>query len=144
MQQRIQHNLFVEFFGNSFSFYNLTYDFSYKIAYKHKIAMGLGGQCLPYDSDVVLGLSPQINYIYGKKHHFELGIGYSILWGGYDIDVLRTIPIRTGYRYQKEKGGFLWKIAFVTLYSEDLRWFPNFNFYPWGSVAFGYSFKNKK
>jgi len=90
--------------------------------------------------------------LYGKKHHLEVGIGASYL-----MDIIYPsytgmwyIPFRIGYRYQRENGGFFFKIAYMPgfwfdrHYEED-RIIPIKDFTPyWGGVAFGYTFKNKK
>ncbi|MCL2073239.1 MAG: hypothetical protein FWH18_04925 [Marinilabiliaceae bacterium] len=153
-----QHSLFFELFGSSLHTYNITYDCSFKMAEKHKIALCMGVH-YTFAHVGYYGISPQINYLYGKKNHLELGIGYSLLYRtpwdynkgefifGFD-DVKRYVPIRIGYRYQKEQGGFFWKIAYVPFYCVD-----EYNFYSvkgknfafvWCGVAFGYTFKYKK
>ena len=147
----IQHNLYFELLGNSIAFYNITYDCSFKIAEKHKIAVGFGGQYFPNISgfqNKMFGLSPQINYLYGKRHHLELGTGYTIqlMPKEYELDYLATIPVRVGYRFQKSEGGYFWKIGYVALFGEAIRgeMWRSFPFVPWSGVAWGYTFKNKK
>ena len=141
--QNKQHSLFVEFFGNAFSFYNITYECSFKMAKYHKIAIGLGGTFLPLDGEIYHGLNPQINYLYGAEHHhIELGIGYYIWWDKWSIDE-NYIPMRIGYRYQRDDGGFFWKIAFVLL-NGNFYFFNDSQFIKWGGVSFGYTFKKKQ
>jgi hypothetical protein len=136
---KIQHSLFIELLGTSAFRYNVTYDCSFKLAEKHKIAAGLG---LQYTRDLC-GLSPQINYLYGKKFHLELGIAYThqieppSSYGRYYP--LQIIPMRMGYRYQKENGGIFYKLALVyyLVCNYDTGEMPRFS---WGSVALGYTF----
>ena len=134
----IQHTLFAELLGSSVFFYNITYDCLFAFTKEHKIAIAAGFQ-YPSFFDVsyhTFGGSIQVNYLYGvKNHHLEIGTGITTLdfikWN--DI----YIPIRMGYRYQRNNGGFFWKVAFTPTVSL-------FGFGPSGGVAIGYTFKNKK
>jgi len=136
--ENIQHSVFLEFLGNTSPLpCNITYDCSFRIAKKHKIALGLG---ISYFNGTFI--SPQINYLYGKKHHLELGVGTNLgLWTD-TWRVLNFMPTRIGYRYQRNNGGFFWKIAFVPHFA--IRETEISPIIPSAGVAFGYTFKNKK
>ena len=145
-----QHNIFLEFCGNSFFIYNITYDFSFQIAKKQKIAVGLGGQYSPSGINMlfrpsVTGIYPQINYLYGENNaYLEVGTGYTFFWfypGG--VELSQFVPLRIGYRYQKDNGGLFWKIAFVTFWGDQI-WWDGYKVTPWGGVAFGYTFKKRE
>jgi len=145
----VQHTVFLELGGNSIFFYNITYDCSFQLAEKRKIAAGLGFQYFPGSSDSFLfsnpfiGFSPQINYLYGQKHYLEIGTGITFLNEREGL----CIPIRIGYRYQRDNGGLFWKIAFVPLFGEDLYFemgTSKLPFFPSVGIAFGYTFKSKK
>ncbi|MCL2073237.1 MAG: hypothetical protein FWH18_04915 [Marinilabiliaceae bacterium] len=145
-----QHSLFLEYWGSALYTYNITYDCSFKTAEKHKIALSMGVH-YTFAHVGYYGISPQINYLYGQKNHLELGIGYSFQYEtpwdhnkgefifGFD-NLLRYVPIRIGYRLQKEQGGFFWKIAYVPSYRVEEKRIS----FIWGGVAFGYTFKKKK
>ena len=156
----VQHTLFLELGGNSIYIYNITYDCSFLLGQKHKIAVASGFQYIPVDDGFLLtksfGTSMQVNYLYGIKHHLETGIGITFPFflyydgdGAFGYKGSHTwktqsyffIPIRIGYRYQKSGGGFFWKVAFVPLlWIEDEK----LHCVPSGGVAIGYTFKNKK
>ena len=147
LYKNAQHNLFFELFGSSWYIYNITYDCSFQLKEKNKISVGLGMQYFPRLD--LYGMTPQINYLYGKRRHLELGVGYAILrekWfhnsGYYKYFVLHSIPIRVGYRFQKEEGGYFWKIAVLGLIGD---FYPLYGTYilPYAGVSFGYTFKKR-
>ncbi|MDR1739527.1 MAG: hypothetical protein LBR45_02075, partial [Bacteroidales bacterium] len=156
-KNKIQHNLFLELGGNSVYLYNITYDCSFQLEEKHKITAGLGFQYMPFKVFIffyphTFGLSPQFNYLYGKKHHLEIGTGITapfFLYYHYYTQEWRTnsgiiIPLRIGYRYQRSDGGVFWKIAFVPLFGKGM-YFPvgktgKIPFFPSGGVSIGYTF----
>lgn len=60
-------------------------------------------------------LSPQISYLYEKKHNLELGIS-GLYFYNKRVDVTVSVFSRyiitcIGYRYQKPDGGICWRIA---------------------------------
>jgi len=154
--EKIQHNLFVEIGGNSVYLYNLTYDCSYAFTEKHKIAVGAGVMYMPKFSWIVLdpifGASVQVNFLYGKKHHYlETGTGISFPFAfEYYKNVWITnldffIPMRIGYRYQRSDGGLFWKIAFVPCIAPIGDYFLGKVIpIPSAGIAIGYTFKTKK
>lgn len=163
----IQHSLFVEFFGSSAQYYNITYDCAIALNKKNRIAIAAGvGYIPPISEYTSIGISLQANYLYGQKHYLEIGTGITIptiyypTWLQYTYtdgllydlvtsnwifstrDVL--IPVRIGYRYQKNNGGLFWKIAFVPLFSMKNTHFLDMPFLPSAGVAIGYTFKTNK
>ena len=54
---------------------------------------------------------------------------------------MKAVPIRIGYRYQRENGGFFWKIAFVPSFSNVYE--DSFTFKPSGGVALGFTFRKR-
>ena len=147
-----QHTIYAEGLGNAYwGWYSIGYDYTLKLKPKHKLSFNFGINS--YFVIPILTLAPQISYLYGKKHHLELGVG-ATYWMNISNPVYYTgmwyIPFRIGYRYQRENGGFFFKIAYMPgfwfdrHYEED-RIIPIKDFTPyWGGVAFGYTFKNKK
>ena len=133
-----QHNLFLEI-GGTGGLYNITYDCSFALSEKRKLAVGLGGLYIP---QLLYFISPQINYLFkGKKNsHLELGSGYALVWFSGDLVPVQYVSIRIGYRYQRENGGFFWKITIVPTYEIGDLFLPM----PIPGIAFGYTFKNNK
>lgn len=163
----VQHSLFIEFFGSSASYYNLMYDCSFLLAEKHKIAIAAGIGYLPplpvLETHPSVNVSLQANYLYGKKHHLEIGVGVAFpeLYaptnisyssdGRYEVsDDWRfstnhlIIPVRIGYRYQKNRGGLFWKAAFVPYFSEQIYHVLKLPFVPGVGVSIGYTFNSEK
>lgn len=160
-KNNIQHTMFLELFGSANNLYNITYDCSFKLAEKHKLAVATGIGLLPFEInryfDPYVSISLQVNYLIGRKNsHFEIGTGITNLllfyqitynygnnreieWGNYNMF---GIPLRIGYRYQSDNGGVFWKFALVpTYYHNDYYYFP---IHPFAGAAIGYTFKNKK
>jgi hypothetical protein len=159
-----QHTIYTEFFGNAGLWYSVGYDYTLKLKEKHKLSFNCGFQYFPitnyfpdfppagsYPKLILYGsqitISPQINYLYGKNHHLDLGIG--ITYDAYINHKDRKIkeglgfmmPFRIGYRYQREKGGFFFKIAYTPIYLISIDFF-DIKFIPlFAGIAFGYTFK---
>ena len=81
-----------------------------------------------------------------------MGVGASY-WMDISSPVYYTgtwwVPFRIGYRYQRENGGFFFKIAYMSGFFFEKHYddevIPIRDFIPyWGGVAFGYTFKHKK
>ncbi|MDR0830611.1 MAG: hypothetical protein LBN95_10965 [Prevotellaceae bacterium] len=157
-----QHTIYVEGFGNYINFYSIGYDYTLKLKEKHKLSFNFGvSYFLRHYVNAIcssITFAPEINYLYGKNHHFELGVGFL-----YDLELFHHplessytnnewfVPIRVGYRYQREKGGFFFKIAYIPSFTSygAVTFTDNENakfwFMPFGvGVAFGYTFKNRK
>ncbi|GHV43705.1 hypothetical protein FACS1894180_3590 [Bacteroidia bacterium] len=158
--KNIQHNLFLEL--GVTSMYSITYDCSFPIAEKHKIAVAAGFQYTYFPVKGYLfiphtfGTTMQVNYLYGHNHHLEIGMGITFPSVAYYEKQQQkwltnnhvVIPLRIGYRYQRENGGLFWKIAFVPLFGEGM-YFPvgkegKIPFFPSFGVSIGYTFKNKR
>lgn len=131
-----KNSIYVEMFGSAGYIYNISYDrivFAHK---KSKVSAAMGLQYIPdgYGNDeVVFSCSPQINYMYGIKHHFETGIGIAAFNTGEYV-----IPIRIGYRYQTNEEGMFYKVALTPVYIDDF--FGSAGILPWGGFAIGWSF----
>ena len=138
----IQQSVFLELLGSSHGIYNIGYDCAFWLAEKHKIAIGTGFHALGQEMVRGLGLPKlggyiQANYLYGKKHHLEVGYGVT-LFSEYGIDRIAYPFVRIGYRFQESDGGFF-RIAFTP--------YLDYNAYDrmlyigiWGGIAFGFTF----
>ena len=140
-----QHTIYAEGLGNAY-WYNIGYDYTLKLKEKHKLSFNFG-----VSYSFLFALAPEISYLYGKKHHLELGVGatyWMSIYNPIDYTGFWDIPFRIGYRYQRENGGFFFKIAYMPVFTiqenfdgeNDFRGFTPL----WGGVAFGYTFKHKK
>ena len=108
----------------------------------------------------VFSFSMQVNYLFGEKNHYlEIGTGITFpefyfptsatithssekthyKYENWTISTDFLIPLRIGYRYQRDNGGFFWKIAFVPMFS-----IHNDAFFPSAGIAIGYTFKSRK
>jgi len=163
-QQRGLHTIYAEALGNAI-FYSIGYDYTLKSQEIHKLSFKFGFGYVPIDWENIrlkfnifhLPISPEISYLYGKKHHLELGVGVTYIanfdfyrGGFFGSNHDWTIPFRMGYRYQKDNGGFFLKAA-----ATPFIWFMNHQdtedsdpelwkfFIPFGGVAIGYTFKSR-
>lgn len=142
------NSIYVELLGNSFIFYDLTYD---RIIYKKNklgFTVYLGAQFLPtgYNpwDEPITNITTGINMIIGHTNYFETGVGFTNIHIPIsNFDIKNFIPIRLGFRYQKDSSGFLFKIAFTPLiridkfYVQEIR---HPGVLPWAGIALGYSF----
>jgi len=164
-QQQGQHTIYAEAFGNAFLGYSIGYDYALKLQKKHKLSFKCGFGCFPESDGIggfildylMLTIAPEVSYLYGEKHHLELGVGvtynanYDRLSGKfYSTNHDWFLPFRIGYRFQKDNGGLFLKAA-----ATPFIWFMNHQdtensepelwkiFIPWGGVAIGYTFKSR-
>jgi hypothetical protein len=133
-----EHSVFVEFLGSTGGLYNISYDCAFPFAERHKIALGIG---LGY-SQHAFGSYIQVNYLYGKTHHLEIGTGLAFpeMDFSYDNrDSDSAYPfVRIGYRFQ-ESGGLFFRVAFTPFLSYN-RYDQILYIGLWGGVAFGFTF----
>ena len=139
-----RHSIYAELLGNSF-FYSVNYDYLFRI-YKNdiKLAVGTGIGYFSYGYLSAEGKSltihyfyftPEVNFLFGKKsHYFETGMSLtSVIPNG---KYVAFVPNgRIGYRYQPQKGGFLFRIAYTPAFT-TWGWIG----YCWFGVSFGYIF----
>ena len=146
---KVQHTVFVELFGHSWWIYNIAYDCTLILREKHKLAFTNGIQYLPNDDFKrhTLSISPQISYLYGKKHHLEVGVGFyfDCYFSKKLLNTTYAIPFNIGYRYQRNNGGFFGRAFILPAYLIKFGWpFNETPFILWGGFSLGYTFKNKK
>jgi hypothetical protein len=140
-----QHTIFAEGFGNVGLWYSVGYDYTLKLKEKHKLSFNCGFQYIPYHKKhFTFSLPAQISYLYGKNHHVELGAGgtYQLYRFNDEHDKNWIIPFRIGYRYQRENGGFFFKIAYTPVYTNVSFFNDGWWFMPlFAGIAVGYTFK---
>jgi len=140
-----RHSIYAEILGSSM-FYSVNYDYLFRI-YKNdiKLAVGTGIGYFSYRYRSPEGnkfitaryfyFTPEINFLFGKKsHYFETGTALMsmIVNGG----GAHFVPNgRVGYRYQPQKGGFLFRIAYTPAFTTWGRLG-----YFWFGISFGYIF----
>jgi hypothetical protein len=107
-----RQSIFIDLLGPGML--SLNYEYLFRLNSGNKISTGaMVG---------LISMSPQINYMLGKKsHHFELGggLGYAYLM----LDESQfSYNFRIGYRYQRQRGGFLFRFGLTptTSYLGDL------------------------
>ena len=174
-----KNSVFVEILGNSFNLASLNYDriiFQAKII-KLSLTTGIGlfpvidNEIVPKKTYFEYGIPLSVNALIGKRNHFlEIGVGLtyskgaetsfshehstnqagvtSDIYTAYFSELLVFVP-RVGYRFQKNKHGFFFRIGFTPLIilkdytCLDLITptgrFLTFN--PNGGISLGYSFK---
>jgi len=142
-----RHSIYAELGGNSF-YYSVNYDYLFRI-YKDIIKLatgtGTGYIALPeYYSGRYFGtihflyFTPEVNFLFGKKSHYlETGTALWIVIS--DIDRFKhpdfRMSARVGYRYQPQKGGFLFRFAYTPFVSDE-----GITSYLWFGISFGYIF----
>ena len=166
--KNIQHSVFLELEVPSLGarlplywadIYNVIYDASFQLAERHKVALGLGFHYSPpYNITRVRGsvtstilkdfhtmsITPQINYLFGRTRHLELGIGVKTFfkWGERREEVTSISFVRVGYRHQRSDGGLFVRAGFIA-YMKEPR-FLSLPFIPGASVGVGYTFRNRR
>tara|TARA_R110002050_G_scaffold117860_3_gene234839 strand:- start:2664 stop:3149 length:486 start_codon:yes stop_codon:yes gene_type:complete len=133
-----KNSVYFEVIGYETLIYNVGIERIVLSAGKHKISTAVGFQYNRNDNtdfslESSLSFLPQVSYLYGHKHHLELGAGASI-----ELKPFVVYPMRIGYRFQKPAGGFLFKIAFTPIYFPKV--FFGSSILPCGSLALGYTF----
>jgi hypothetical protein len=139
------HSVYAELFGNSFFFYSVNYDYLLKIYRDNiKLAIGTGigyypvsyldshGHKTPIEHYIYL--IPEANFLFGKKSHY-LEVGTSLMVAATFKNIELKPNGRIGYRYQPQKGGFLFRAAYTPILNGN-GWFG----YHWAGISFGYIF----
>lgn len=101
--------------------------------------VGFGG--LKIDNDGILFIPVGLNYLLSKdkKNYFELGSGISFMSASEEIFDNDTKSssfgyLQFGYRYQPEKGGFLFRASITPVFGKGF-FFPYY-----AGISFGYKF----
>lgn len=123
--------------------YSVNYDRLFTENFGARIGfMYFAADQFAFFNDVEILLIPTtLNFLVGTgKHKFELGAGPVFISGssgffgsdpvsGSGVGWTGTI----GYRYQKDEGGFMWRIGFTPLLAGG-------KFFPSGGISLGFSF----
>lgn len=136
------NSLYLEFFGSG-GLYSVNYDRLFTENFGARIGfMYFDSEWLLFFTDVEMFLIPTtLNFLIGTgKNKFELGAGPVFVFGS--VSFFGSDPVSgsgvgwtgtIGYRYQKNDGGFMWRIGFT----------PSFffgEFIPSGGISLGFSF----
>jgi len=136
------NSLYLEFFGSG-GLYSVNYDRLFTENIGARIGfMYFAADWVVFFSDVELFIIPiTLNYLVGTgKDKFELGAGPVIVFGS--VGFFGSDPVSgsgvgwtgtIGYRYQKNDGGFMWRIGFTPAFFSG-------EFFPYGGVSLGFSF----
>jgi hypothetical protein len=159
----IYGELFGQGFGGSVNYDKLV-NTSRKIMNSHTLGITIIPKKIDFGSGLYYGGHYAYNYIVGKKnHHFELGVGLSVLYAddlGNRNTIYTYLTPKFGYRYQRPTGGLFFKAnvnVMLALVSFQKNVFSNtnsFNAYffheandigspivPWPGFSIGYTFK---
>jgi hypothetical protein len=138
------YTLFGEIGGSgglgSFNFDRIFYAqkanrFSYRLGISYSPSARYEGR-----TPTVIIFPTLINYIYGKKDHFlEVGAGQSLAIAT-NPAVFSRLTLNAGYRFQRNEGGWFFRIAYTPLISfmYDLQW-EN-----WAGIGIGYTIRKGK
>ena len=173
-----KNTFFVEGLGNGIGWGSLNYDRILMYKNNFKISGRIGGIFVPRKSmekykialmDNFWSAFFEINAYWGGRRNFELGTGFSHIYGiesGYELQKYGSyryasstlfLPIRIGYRFQKEEGGIFLKIGAIFLIKiyefnpippdapEELKDYAGKinTATPWVGLGIGYTLKNK-
>ncbi len=166
--QTAKNTIYSEFLGNTASSISLNYD---RIILKKErialsISVGVGTvpsniikfNNVPRNNYLIYGIPVSANLLFGKKNnHIEIGVGATFQQGLYaaGAEYSRTLfgVILLGYRYQKEAGGFFWKVGFTPFIpikeygeltiDESAPKINGLPIVPLVGIAFGYTFIKK-
>ncbi|PLX06837.1 MAG: hypothetical protein C0596_14150 [Marinilabiliales bacterium] len=131
------NTLYLELFGNSINYYVIGYDKIFCIAPNNRIAAACGFSWLPkvrQDGITKLNFSPHVSYLYGQRHFLEVGTGLT-----YEVyEKTTAIPLRLGYRFQPDDGGFYYRIHLTPIFGETK--FIHLSALMIGGMAFGITF----
>lgn len=162
-----KNTIYVEFFGNSATYYSVHYDRMLTKKKRHTVDISLG---FGYTNYSFSGAKPcfafpiSLNWSKGKRNnHLDLGLGLTYNSGVIQYGKMRPGDIwhtlyyqsmeaiwcsfRLGYKYQKPMGGFFFRVGFTPLikliefssidYDKDY-WF--LHFIPLIGLGGGYTF----
>jgi len=148
-----KNTIYLELLGNG-GIYSFNYDRIILTKKLFKISGSIGISYIPpfvrYNHTLTYPI--EINFLYGKKNYFELGIGYTPVFNLYKEDIFKIYDIysypvlRIGYRFQKPNGGFFFRTGLLLYFvkNEFITDYSNYsNNKTWISLGFGYTFKNK-
>ena len=136
------NSLYIEIFGSG-GLYSFNYDRTFSDNIGARIGfMYFAAEWFAFFSDVEMFLIPTtMNFFVGTgKHKLELGAGPVIVFGS--VGLFGSDPVTgsgvgwtgtIGYRYQKDDGGFMWRIGFTPLLLGG-------EFQPSGGISLGFSF----
>lgn len=145
-QKKTRNLLFFEA-GGSGGYGSINYEYLVKKIDKLKLSVRIGASSYhlndytnKFNPDIVIPIV--INAYYGIKHNIDFGLGQTITNIVYadnsDYKPKRKNNFNTnlsiGYRYQKEEGGIMFKIAYAPMIEN------NYMFRNWFLLAFGYAF----
>jgi len=154
-----KNTLFVELLGNAAAI-SINYD---RIVLRKKnisLTVCIGAGMIPSNlinqalhnsfksNYVVYGIPISTNLFWGRrKSHFEIGAGLTYHQGMYGLGpnkYSKTLfaVARLGYRYQKENGGFFWKIGLTPLFAiADFGEIESSAAVPLSGISLGYTLK---
>lgn len=145
-----KNTIYLEAFGNG-GIYSINYDrivFSKKL---FKISGRVGVSYIPYPLSYtnIFFYPTELNFLCGKKHYGELGIGYTPVFRLYKKNLFKIYDfysytgIRIGYRFQKNEGGFFVRAGLMYVIKLFNDYSNNKGLPLWFGLGLGYTLKQK-
>ncbi|MCF8368825.1 MAG: hypothetical protein K9G76_07255 [Bacteroidales bacterium] len=142
----INHGFYIEALGTG-GYGSINYEGIWPVVKNLKIA-GRAGMGIYHLTDFSLSFNPDVNIplsingLYGNTNNLELGFGQTLsntVKAGFsngkptrEFNIHANFTI--GYRYQKEKGGLIFRIC----YSPIIEFYKYYRH--WGGISIGYGF----
>jgi len=150
-ENSIKKNAFNVELAGSGLLYSLNYDRLLIIDNRMRFTMNVGTWYIPYvetisDFNYMLGVVVGVNTLFGKQTHFlELGINVSYMnMKDMEDNYFHTayLPIRLGYRYQKDEGGLFFRASLMPIVAiiQDVDAEFLYPVTPHFALGLGYSF----
>lgn len=126
-----------EFLGNG-----LAYSINYERMFYQKNEIHFCGRIgIEFVPEVFL-FPVEINMLFGKKNNFlETGVGFTFLYPAGDLIGDSQTPLlflRLGYRFHKQGGGFLFRIA--PMLCSPFPYNNKYELFPFAGISVGYTF----
>jgi hypothetical protein len=133
-----------EGFGNGL-LASINYDRIFFVK-KQKMSWRVGFFLIPLKESAPYLFFPfELNFLFGKKHHFETGIGVTYIYEGITIEpsIAAIFGRVAGYRYQRPNGGFFFRAGAAIVLVHYFGGDPNFvPFFP--NLSLGYTIKKDR
>lgn len=100
---------------------------------------GLSGFPIDKNNGFAFVIPLSANFIYGRDHQLELGIGQSLTVTTKVKLFVRTVPI-VGYRFQPAEKSWFIRVSYTPLISNI--W--DIQYQHWGGISFGFKLKSKE
>lgn len=133
--------------GGSAFLGSFNYERIFYLSEKNKIATGVSLMAANCYDRVYSTVGHRISYLYGKKHHLEIGGTYNLFAvfddksGAQIGGAVRGLTAKVGYRYQKPEGGLMFSASALLFNCNDVSsGFSGSVYLPWFALGMGWGF----